>query len=397
MILFLRACEKTIVFSHALYGCERGDIKSMRKLLRDKYSTILLITGFVLSCFVAVNVLTMMNEVKNQQNRKSKSDYKNTKNFEREMPEEITKDKIEKVVQELHTDNGNVFIYGYYSFVGSGLYNPCIYLIVSENEKADRQFIWGRMPNEEERRNKENVIAAGTNMNPYIQEKDGEKYIEIDSTEYKVVGSYESYDNLNQENNMDICTYYECADEKLKHSVADLAVFNVKYGSSVVVGAAYNNEILKIENVLDNNGINESTYYEEDDTLANIKQRINQYFMYLTFIFTLINCMVISNIWIKRRYNELVIRRTYGYGMADIIKLVLKDLAVYGGISMIIGIILQTVYAAALGKSMLKLNYAGENLLFFAVILGIIIIVSGLIPVLQIRKIVPASDIRHQR
>ena len=146
----------------------------MRKLLRDKYSTILLITGFVLSCFVAVNVLTMMNEVKNQQNRKSKSDYKNTKNFEREMPEEITKDKIEEVVQELHTDNGNVFIYGYYSFVGSGLYNPCIYLIVSENEKADRQFIWGRMPNEEERRNKENVIAAGTNMNPYIQEKDGE-------------------------------------------------------------------------------------------------------------------------------------------------------------------------------------------------------------------------------
>lgn len=83
--------------------------------------------------------------------------------------------------------------------------------------------------------------------------------------------------------------------------------------------------------------------------------------------------------------------------MADIIKLVLKDLAVYGGISMIIGIILQTIYAAALGKSMLKLNYAGENLLFFAVILGIIIIVSGLIPVLQIRKIVPASDIRHQR
>lgn len=82
----------------------------MRKLLRDKYSTILLITGFVLSCFVAVNVLTMMNEVKNQQNRKSKSDYKNTKNFEREMPEEITGDKIEEVVQELHTDNGNVFI-----------------------------------------------------------------------------------------------------------------------------------------------------------------------------------------------------------------------------------------------------------------------------------------------
>lgn len=371
----------------------------IKRLLRDRYSTALLITGFVLSCFIAVNVLTMMNAVKVEQNKSKENAYKNNDSFELEMPDGMTAESVDSIVRELDTDKGNVFIYGYYGFAGAGLYNPCTYLIISQNEEIRQNFVWGRMPNEDEVKNKQNVMAVATNMEPYLYEKNGEKYLSLDSVDYKVVGAYENFDNLDQENNMDMCTYYECVAGSTKSSIADLAVFNVRYGSSQLDDGMYEGEVQKIKTVLEYNGINEYIYDEEesDNRLASAKQLINQYFMYLTFIFTLINCMVISNIWIKRRYNELVIRRTFGYGMADIAKLLLKDLAVYGLISMVLGTILQTVYAVLLGKSILSLEFAGRNFIFLAAVLGIIVLASGLVPVLKIRKIVPAADIRQQK
>lgn len=371
----------------------------IKKLLRDRYSTVLLITGFVLSCFVAVNVLTMMNAVKAEQNKSKENTYKNNASLELENPDGMTAQKVDSIVRELDTDNGNVFIYGYYGFAGTGLYNPCTYLIISQNEEIRQDFVWGRMPNGDEVKNKQKVMAVATNMEPYLYEKNGEKYLTLDSVDYKIVGVYENYDNLDQEGNMDICTYYECIGDSFKSMIANFAVFNVRYGSSRLDDGMYEAEVQRIKTVLESNGINEYICDEEesDDRLASAKQLINQYFMYLTFIFTLINCMVISNIWIKRRHNELVIRRTFGYGMADIARLLLKDLAVYGIISMALGTVLQTVYAALLGKSILSLEFAGRNFIFLAAVLGIIVLASCIIPVLKIRKIVPAADIRQQK
>lgn len=372
---------------------------NVKKILRDKYSTCLLIVGFILSCFVAINVLSVMNKIKLEQNKYRDEEYKNFNTFMLENLDDISENQIDKVLNELRTDKGNVYIYGYYSFSGTGLYNPCIYLNLSENEETNQNIVWGRMPDKREADNNEHVVAVGTSMRPYIEETDGEKYITIDSVYYKVVGIYQTYKNLSQEDNMDICTYYECIDEKLKYNIVNFSVFNVKYGSSKLDEVSFQNQIKRIKEVLKDNGF-VNFIDEKDETVDRMvaaKQQINQYFMYVTFIFTLINCMVISNIWIKRRHNELVIRRTFGYSMSDIIKLILKDMSVYAVISLAIGIVLQTIYSYTFGKNMLDMKFVGENALFLLVILGLIVVVSAMIPVMHIRKIIPSKDIRQQK
>ena len=73
--------------------------------------------------------------------------------------------------------NGNLFLYGYFFFLGDGLQNPCTYVMVSAEEEPCQEFVWVRAINKEEVQNNERVVMVGNNKEDFIQEEDGEKYI----------------------------------------------------------------------------------------------------------------------------------------------------------------------------------------------------------------------------
>ena len=121
---------------------------------------------------------------------------------------------------------------------------------------------------------------------------------------------------------------------------------------------------------------------------------MNKFFLYITFGFSLLNCVVISDIWFKRRYKVFVIKRTFGFDMWDIIVNLLKDLLLYCSMSTMIAFVAQILYSYVTGKNSIRIEYMVDNMISIAGSMVIIILITVAIPIIRIRRITPATQIR---
>lgn len=72
-------------------------------------------------------------------------------------------------------------------------------------------------------------------------------------------------------------------------------------------------------------------------------------FVCVAFAFSMLTCFSISEIWIKHRKKELVIRNAFGYTKRQILKLVLCDFVKLSVPSFVLAFVMQIIYNASLG------------------------------------------------
>ncbi|MDE6231874.1 MAG: hypothetical protein K2M60_00800 [Lachnospiraceae bacterium] len=382
----------------------------IKKFFRERYSTLLLIVGLTLSFFVAVNTLSSLNKLEKEQNNKNRHSY----DIEYDMLFGTTDegdeegyeyaDKLESLIDTLQCKSGNLFLYGYFNFVGDGFGNPVTYVALSINEKFCEKFIWGGLPDKESIENKENTVIVSENLKEYVYDLGSEKYIDIESSPVKVTGMYESYFEENSTKDMDICIFYDCLDENMKNSIKEQADFALKisYGSSELSEREFQENFNTFKTCIENGNyemvkMDNRKKPSAKNNLLYAKLRLNMIFMYVVLGFTLINCMMISDIWVKRRYNEFVIRRTYGYSLCDMVVLLIKDLSGYIGCAMAAAVVLQTLYAMAFGETHIELTCIRTNVTYLLCMVAVILCVNLIVPVCQIRRILPAQSIRKQK
>ena len=382
----------------------------IKKFFREKYSTLLLIVGLTLSFFVAVNTLSSLNKLEKEQNNKNRHSY----DIEYDMLFGTTAegdeegyeyaDKLESLIDTLQCQSGNLFLYGYFNFIGDGFDNPITYVALSVNEKFCEKFIWGGLPDKETIENKENTVIVSENLKGYVYDLAGEKYIDIESSPFKVTGMYESYFEENSTKDMDICIFYDCLDEKMKNSIKEKADFalNIAYGSSELSEREFQENFNAFKICIENGNyemvnIDNRKEPSAKNNILYAKLRLNMIFMYVVLGFTLINCIMISDIWVKRRYNEFVIRRTYGYSLCDMVVLLIKDLLGYIGCALGAAVVLQTIYAMAFGETHIELTCIRTNVTYLLCMVAVILCVNLIVPVCQIRRILPAKSIRKQK
>lgn len=382
----------------------------IKKFFREKYSTILLIIGLTLSFFVAVNTLSSINKLEVEQNKKNVHSYDTAYDMLFATTEEGDEEgydycgKFEQVINTLECNSGNLFLYGYFNFIGDSFNNPVTYIALSLNEDLCEKFIWGGMPDKESIENRENTVIVSENLKDYVYDSDGEKYIDIDGSPYRVTGMYEAYFDESSSKDMDLCVFYNCLDEKLIYSIKQRADFIVEiaYCSSELSEKEFKQNLNSFKTCIEkgNYQIEETGNLNKPSSENNIlylKLKLNKIFMYVVLGFTLLNCMMISDIWIKRRYNEFVIRRTYGYSTGDMVVLLMKDLSKYIGCALISAILLQTFYAVFSDKTHIELTCIKTNLTYLLCITAVILCSNLLMPIVRIRKILPAQSIRKQK
>lgn len=392
----------------------------MNRFFRDMQTSLLLIVGLILSCFVSMNVLAMENNVRNKLDKKNRIEYKFNKEidanllyagqwYEFDSPEESEEfylseeelgqifDKLTKITNK--SDNGILFTKGYHSFVGTGVFSVCTYVVHNAMEEIRHDFVWGRGITKEEAKRGDKVAIVSTALNPYLKQKDDRKYISINATDYEVVGIYENQDVLENCYRMDMCIFYSSMDELTKKAYFKDQESNifVQYSSN-----ADNNDNNKkiygeMREILKSYGLHEEEdiiEQENDDSLISAKLKMNKFFLYITFGFSLLNCVVISDIWIKRRYKEFVIKRTFGFDMWDIIVNLLKDLLLYCSMATMIAFVAQILYSYVTGKNSIRIEYMVDNMISIAGCMVIIILITVAIPIIRIRRITPATQIR---
>ncbi len=386
----------------------------MKKFLREKNVALLLVIGFTMSCFIVVNVLSMINSIKSQFDEHQKNTFKQSKSVfirhnRQETPEFYEKlfnspeqldEFVEGLNESINNEDGNLSLQEQYASFGDlGDYGwMCVN--IKANEENPKHLIWGRHITQEEADNGEKVVEICDFFEKYVVEKNNEKYIKIDNTEYKVVGVYKAQMDLDF--GVAAYIYYSALSDDIKYEILNYFVEDgtlLYLESNVLSGEECRTLLHKSEIFLDKYKLITEEYgmVQDNKTEESPSVKTNRLVMYITFLFSLLNCMVISDLWVSSRYNEFVIRRTYGYGVIDIFKLLYLDLFRYCVVSMILGVILQFIYGVTFNKSVLYLKYSGFNVLYMIGALILICMVTVLIPVIRIRRILPAAEIRKNR
>lgn len=96
----------------------------------------------------------------------------------------------------------------------------------------------------------------------------------------------------------------------------------------------------------------DSTYNEDYE---NVWYRIyNELFLTISIAFSILSAILITELWLKGRKKELLIRRTYGYSKGQILKLLCMDYFKLSISSIFIAVVLQLIYSMVFDFEMIS-------------------------------------------
>lgn len=105
--------------------------------------------------------------------------------------------------------------------------------------------------------------------------------------------------------------------------------------------------------------------------------------------------MIVSNLWIIRRKKEIIIRKTMGYGDIKIVKQIALNLLMYGFVSIILAVIIQSMISLTLLSSESIDLFNLNNIVLTLCSMIIVTFASIIVPVVRLRRMLPANGIKE--
>lgn len=256
-------------------------------------------------------------------------------------------------------------------------------IAVSLNEELPYNLIEGRFPTEEEIQNHVNVVNIGRYCEKFVYEKDGKKYIDYDNIPYEVIGIL----GAPKSDVLDYVTYfvYDCLNEYHKNIFNSLQLVTVRYGSDYI---NVDNEISKILASADENLQSEiDTSGNANITIINGHEKDLFYFMIYGFAIGI--CVIMSELWIFERKEEIAILKTVGLSLGYIEIKLFASIMGNIGIATILSYIIILVSGAISGEYMISV----DSVLMVLGIMVVSAIAILILPAIKLRNIEPAKCI----
>ena len=217
-------------------------------------------------------------------------------------------------------------------------------MLLAINEELPYPIIWGHIPGTVETDFGRNVVALGRDKYKYAYERNGKRYVTLDQSEYEVVGVIGS-------ENSDYWDYKivmnnHCAAENTldKISYIQEQIITI-YSNSNELTDSYETLYWQIKNI--DQMCNIVPYKKNstgDSTVSKTLEKENIRVNIMVYIFCLLNCVIISVLWIIQRRKELAIKKTFGYGNGRILFEIAANIVAMMFISFIIFIALYGIY-----------------------------------------------------
>jgi ABC-type antimicrobial peptide transport system permease subunit len=168
-----------------------------------------------------------------------------------------------------------------------------------------------------------------------------------------------------------------------------LSFFLLIMGTTSVSAMKY-----QYEQSIDENGV-----YIPDSVLSGSEVENYQDYLYVNIgiiIFTTINCIFVTQVWIIRRYDEFAVRKAFGQKNLQIIWEIFRDLLVHAIISVIIGGIIYLLYALIRKGNACAVSRLAVDLVKSAILLLAVLIISVLASVKKILRLSPVKLISER-
>ncbi|MGN0514857.1 MAG: ABC transporter permease [Lachnospiraceae bacterium] len=296
----------------------------MKKIFRH-YSSWLLLVGIAVSFTAAVNGRQVYERM--EKARMELNEYKYLNNY---IISISGIDNIQEIAEDIEILEGNV------SIVDNDLYinDADIYQRTEILIKQDEDLPY---PVREVSGSRGVVIGKSIEQYCYSKDEGKAQYIVIDGREYQVEGYVESTysDVLNGK------VILKTDNPKEISCLANADTLVLNYGSYSMDAEdcvrGFSNQF----------GDKYSIYYEkESDKYIEIGSANAEEEFYMTItLFAMINCVVISEFWIMRRKQEIIIRKLWGYGNIRLFWILYREMLIIAGLAVGISIVLQNVAA----------------------------------------------------
>jgi hypothetical protein len=170
----------------------------------------------------------------------------------------------------------------------------------------------GRYPSEDEIKNGELIVLLGSKRMDQTFSLNGVDYIKIENEVYKVIGNIGTSGSESFE--YDIVLFDRCVGNNINMIIDNMAKnTNVDYhigDDTVDISEAYREICDFIESINVDIYVKISDNYKENYAKDG---RDNEFVFLLISLLCISELILFSEVWVKKRYEELFIRRLYGY------------------------------------------------------------------------------------
>ena len=364
--------------------------------IRTYYDNVLMVLGFVLSFFLVINCIRLLGEM--EMTSKGESAFPNEFTAKYTMNEEETqKVDIEKLILMLQEYQVNILLENCY--VARGDLLEYIPVSVCISTPLGMKFVLEKgVLNLKEQGSIDGEILIGKSLKDYVWIKKNKEYITLGGQEFSVGGVldyvgiddesvYILWEQLNEEQKKDLITEIEkyC----LNFNNVNL---QITMQSNTSLDTIYQELSEKISTDLYGQ-IQVAVEKEDRDVFDSARKKINVMLSVILLIFSVISCIVISDLWFSRRKKEFLIRKAFGYNMRQIAVVLIKEISRMSLVSLLISVPLQMIYSYC--KHYGTADMRTSIILILDLLIGVLA-VDGIVmirPYLKISKLNPSQSI----
>lgn len=350
----------------------------MKQIMRH-YSTWLLIVGVAVSFFGFLNGTDIYQNVKAALAEADGYRYSNAYVINIR-----NKNDLPGLADKLKMLEGNVCISDADLYINDTGYYHLADIMIKQDEELPYSFLEGGADYSPDR----HQVMLGSGMEKCCYKKDGsdKSYIRINGIEFEVVGILGSKSG----NTLDYKVIVTCNDEFLLECMKGMDMITISYGSNKSDTEASVTNFYR--SVYADNEISYKRDTEQNISSGSDDEELEKNFSWLIAVFAIINCIVISEFWILRRKQEIVIRKIWGYSNFKIFKMLYMEMVFVS----LIG-----VFAVWIGRIIADIVVSGSpdlalmtgRLIYSLIFIFIASLVIVLLPIYKVSMYRPSEEL----
>lgn len=319
----------------------------MRMIFRHGFFDLLLMVGFSISCFIIIYGTNVVYNVKQEDLNINRFKYRLEESYDPSSLENGKTDYESEV--EAMIDAAQKIQSGNITFISQIYINDRTdwfetYIIIRENEQNKLEI--------SERLNDSKDIYIGESLKQYLGEVSKPDELLLNDKSYKVGGIIANHMSSKVDNSLYII-WDECDEATralIKESLVDYlqsGFANVIYESDIDIDYAFD-ELTQAFETIGLYDMGPNTLYS-----GNYQNYWYKYYNYIfvgiSLIFSIMNCICVSLLWLQRRKHEISIRIAYGYKKSQLYGLIIKDAVIICVISYLIALVSVILLSYVLG------------------------------------------------
>lgn len=360
----------------------------IKKILRNFPTSIMMIVGISVIVFVALSSSKLLNNIFFMVNKDGLGlytenhvlvieDKMNYKNFIKEFEE--YKEYITLIVETQLSSNGMVEINHNIE------YENVDSIVNIEFSFADdyKDVLYNVTGKDIDYAHNEKIAVISNDLEEYVIEKEGVEYININQENFRVVDVIE---NKNIEELIYLCNF------RPEDVIQDFGDNNKEL--CIAIHSLDKNVVSEISDKIEMKGY---AFYMYEMDFADMSSYEESYvfsiglFTIIIYIFAFINCVVMSDIWNKKRMKEYAIRRVNGTKSYQLIIHMLSRMFLLSFLGIIIGGISSIIYMKIMKEVIIWKEFMLLDIVYILMIVASAMFISIILPIIRILKLQPIN------